>query len=89
VLLDRLRGRGTETRETLKRRLLSALVELQAVQRYQYVVVNDDQNRAAASVSRIIDAEGLRRERLQNVERDVRSIIERLELELDTHSEDH
>jgi guanylate kinase len=63
-------------------------VELQAVQRYQYVVVNDDQNRAAASVSRIIDAEGLRRERLQNVERDVRSIIERLELELDTQIED-
>jgi guanylate kinase len=89
VLLERLRGRGTETRETLKRRLLSALVELQAVQRYQYVVVNDDQNRAAASVSRIIDAEGLRRERLQNVERDVRSIIERLELELDTQREDH
>jgi guanylate kinase len=59
------------------------------VQRYQYVVVNDDQDRAAASVSQIIDAEGLRRERLQNVERDVRSIIERLELELDTHSEEH
>ena len=32
---------------------------------------------------------GCRRERLQNVERDVRSIIERLELELDTHSEEH
>jgi guanylate kinase len=88
VLLDRLRGRGTETPATLKRRLVSALVELQAVQRYQYVVVNDDQNRAAASVSRIIDAEGLRRERLQNVERDVRAIIERLELELDTQGEE-
>ena len=89
ILLDRLRGRGTETSETLKKRLESALVELQAVQRYQYVVVNDDQDRAATSVSQIIDAEGLRRERLQNVERDVRSIIERLELELDTHSEEH
>jgi len=53
------------------------------------MVVNDGQDRAAASVSRIIDAEGLSRERLQNVERDVRSIIERLELELDTQSEEH
>jgi hypothetical protein len=51
--------------------------------------VNDDQDRAATSVSQIIDAEGLRRERLQNVERDVRSIIERLELELDNHNEEH
>jgi hypothetical protein len=33
-------------------------------------------------VSGIIDAEGLRRERLQNVERDVRRIIERLEKEM-------
>jgi guanylate kinase len=89
ILLDRLRGRGTETSGTLKKRLESALVELQAVQRYQYVVVNDDQDRAATSVSQIIDAEGLRRERLQNVERDVRSIIERLELELDSHTQEH
>lgn len=84
VLLDRLRARDTETRESLKRRLVSALVELRAVPMYQYVVLNDDLDRAVASVSGIIDSEGLRRERLLNVERDVRSIIERLERELGT-----
>jgi guanylate kinase len=84
VLLERLRLRNTETRQSLKRRLVSALVELRAVQWYQYVVVNDDQERAVASVSGIIDAEGLRRERLHNVERDVRSIIERLEREIES-----
>ncbi|HEX6533773.1 MAG TPA: guanylate kinase [Gemmatimonadaceae bacterium] len=82
VLLERLRARDSETRESLKRRLVSALVELRAVPMYQYVVLNDDLDRAVASVSGIIDSEGLRRDRLLNVERDVRSIIERLEREL-------
>lgn len=82
VLLERLRRRNTETRESITRRLVSALAELRAVPMYQYVVVNDDQTRATASVSAIIDAEGLRRERLRDVERDVRAIVERLEREL-------
>ena len=84
VLLERLRSRNTESRESLKKRLLGALVELQAVPMYQYVVLNDDLERAVASVSGIIDAEGLRRDRLDNVERDVRAIVDRLERELDS-----
>lgn len=84
VLLERLRARQTESRDSLKRRLVSALVELQAVPMYQYVVLNDELERAVSAVSGIIDAEGMRRERLQNVERDVRAIIERLERELDS-----
>ena len=82
VLLERLRARNTESRESLKKRLLGALVELQAVPMYQYVVLNDELERAVASVSGIIDAEGLRRDRLDNVERDVRAIVDRLEREL-------
>lgn len=82
VLLERLRARDTESREALKQRLVSALVELRAVPMYHYVVLNDELDRAVASISGIIDAEGLRRERLENVERDVRAIIERLEREL-------
>jgi guanylate kinase len=84
VLLERLKGRQTESPAALKQRLVSALVELRAVPGYQYVVLNDNLDRAVASVSGIIDAEGLRRERVQNLERDVRSIIERLERELDS-----
>ena len=84
VLLERLRARNTETSDSLQKRLLGALVELQAVPMYQYVVLNDDLERAVASVSGIIDAEGLRRERLDNVERDVRAIVDRLERELDS-----
>lgn len=84
VLLERLRARNTETSDSLKKRLLGALVELQAVPMYHYVVLNDDLERAVANVAGIIDAEGLRRDRLENLERDVRAIVDRLELELDS-----
>lgn len=83
VLLERLRARNTETGDMLKKRLLGALVELEAVPMYQYVVLNDDLERAVADVAGIIDTEGLRRERLENLERDVRAIVDRLEQELD------
>jgi guanylate kinase len=82
ALLDRLRNRKSETAETLTARLVSALVELRAVQAYHYVVVNDELDRAVADVAGILDAEGLRRERLSHIERDVRVMIERLEREL-------
>ena len=84
VLLDRLRARNTEKREALTSRLVSALVELRAVSSYHYVVVNDDVDRAVGNIAAIIDAEGLRRERLHNLERDVRAIIQRLEREMDS-----
>lgn len=84
VLVERLRARNTETSDTLKKRLLSALVELQAVPMYQYVVLNDDLDRAVTMVAGIVDTEGLRRDRLENLERDVRAIVDRLELELDS-----
>jgi len=63
ALIERLSGRGTESRESLARRLSSALRELRMVERYEYVVVNDVLDRAVASVSGIIDAESLSRER--------------------------
>lgn len=82
VWLVRLRARGTEDSTALATRLLSALAELRAVEEYQYVVVNDDLDRAVASVSAILDSEGLRRERLHNLEQDVRAIVARLEREI-------
>jgi guanylate kinase len=83
ALLDRLRRRNTESRASLASRMRSALQELLAVPWYQYVVVNDELDRAVASVSRIIDAEALRRERLYHLEDDVRRILDRLERELE------
>ena len=82
ALLARLRERGTENAAQLSRRLDSAIAELQAVPEYQYVVVNDELDKAVHSVAGIIDAEAMRRERLTGLERDLRSIVERLEREI-------
>ena len=86
TLLERLRARKTEDRASLARRMLNALEELRHAEEYQYVVVNDDLERAVARVSAIIDAETSRRERVPDLEAQVRSLTERLEQEVDTHS---
>jgi guanylate kinase len=82
VLLERLRARGTEDRAALARRMIGALEELRSVADYQYVVVNDDMDRAVHRVSSIIDAEAVRHERLRDLDLDVRRIIAELEREV-------
>ncbi len=82
ILLERLRQRQTESREQLARRLQSALQELQAVDLYEYVVVNDDLAKVVARVSSIIDAEVVRRGRVEGLRHQVSSLVQRLEREL-------
>jgi guanylate kinase len=86
VLLDRLRARKTENAAQLAVRLQSALQELQSVESYEYVVVNDDLERAVASVGSIIDAETVSRERVKNLRQQVGQLIERLELEIENNT---
>ena len=54
-LLRRLAGRRSETREQLARRIAQADQELEAAPRYDFVVVNDDLDRAVEAVSGILD----------------------------------
>jgi guanylate kinase len=82
VLLQRLRARKTEDRASLARRMMNALDELRHADDYQYVVVNDDLDSAVARVAAVIDAETSRRERVHNLEEQVRSLTERLEREV-------
>ena len=63
TLLSRLRNRKSETPEALALRLRNAVLELQAAERYGYLIVNDDLERAVRYVSSVIDAETVRRER--------------------------
>ena len=86
VLLERLRRRKTETPAELAARLQSALQELQAVDGYEYVVVNDDLERAVQSVSAIIDAEVMKRERLRGLRHAVAHLIEQLEKEIESQA---
>ncbi|HET9013598.1 MAG TPA: guanylate kinase [Gemmatimonadaceae bacterium] len=83
VLLDRLRARKTESAAQLAARLQSALQELQQVDEYEYVIVNDDLDRAVASVTSIVDAEVVSRERVKNLRQQVGLLIQRLEQEIE------
>lgn len=75
VLLERLRARGTESRASFDRRLESAVAELQAVRMYHYVVVNEDLERAVDAVSRIVDAEAVKTERVAQLDERVDELI--------------
>ena len=86
VLKGRLAGRKSESRERLLVRLRNARAELGEVGRYHYVVVNDDLERAVDQVSAIIDAEGLRHDRVHELEAQVEALIAQLEEEINDFS---
>ncbi|KJV32576.1 guanylate kinase [Aquitalea magnusonii] len=56
----RLRGRGTDTEEVILRRLASARSEIDKVAEYDYIVVNDDFERARLDLISIFRARRLR-----------------------------
>ena len=82
ALLARLTARKTEDRESLARRLKSGLAELQAVAEYDFVVVNDDLDRATDQVSGVIDAESSRRSRLVGLDARLADLSDGLAAEL-------
>lgn len=88
VLKARLTGRGSEDRSKLLVRLRNARAELSEVGRYHYVVVNDNLDRAVDQVSAIIDAEGLRHDRVHEIEAQVEGLIAQLEQEIHVFSKD-
>lgn len=57
ALLHRLEGRGTDTAEQVAARLLTAQRELEAVEEFDYAVVNDDLDLCVANVGEIAAAE--------------------------------
>ncbi len=56
-LAARLKGRGTETEESLHRRLGAAVDEIKLAAKYRYVVVNDKVEDAQETIANIIEAE--------------------------------
>ena len=57
ILEQRLRGRGTETEDSIARRLGSAKNELSQYELFDYIVFNDDLEKSVESVIDIIKAE--------------------------------
>lgn len=56
-LEHRLRGRHTEDEETIKKRLDLVKVELERSKQYDYIVVNDDLERAVSEIENIARSE--------------------------------
>ena len=86
VLIGRLRARQTEDDGKLLVRLRSAREELREVGAYQYVVVNDDLERAYGQVSAIVDAEEVRHRRLPLLDERVSSLIGALDQQIAEYS---
>ncbi len=59
-LKRRIEGRGTETPESLSRRMKNALAEINVGLEYDYVVVNDSIENAAEKIKAILTAERLK-----------------------------
>ncbi|VFS50244.1 guanylate kinase [Moellerella wisconsensis] len=62
-LYRRLRGRGQDSDDVIKKRMAQAVAEIEHFNEYDYVIVNDDFNTALADLQSIIRSERLRLER--------------------------
>jgi guanylate kinase len=54
ALRQRLEGRGTDSEEAIERRLRTAEIELEAQAEFPHVIVNDDVQKAAAELERLV-----------------------------------
>ena len=63
----RLRGRGTEPEEVICKRMKTSQYELSRAFRYQYIVLNDEVEKAVDRITTIIDAEHMRYSRMENI----------------------
>lgn len=57
TLVDRLRGRGTETEEVIKARLSRAVEEAREIEAYDYMIVNDDLEHSVEEIHYLIDSQ--------------------------------
>ena len=73
VLKQRLQARGTDSPEELDLRLRNAPAELKDYSAFQYVILNDDVDRAANQMAAIVHAE---RARLSRQEAQVKRVVE-------------
>lgn len=72
----RLRGRGTETGEVIRKRLGRAYEEAQFMSRYEYLLVNDDLDACTEELHRLIGAQknrtGVQKERIGEMMRELK-----------------
>ena len=76
VLKSRLELRNTETAEALEIRLNNAKKEVNAVERFEYVIVNDERQKAVGELISIFRTERLKRDRQMKAIHDILNSFE-------------
>ena len=71
VLESRLRGRGTETEEKIQLRMAQAKNEIKRAGEFEYIITNDDVDRAAHDILAIIKSEKLKASRNINAIKEI------------------
>jgi guanylate kinase len=66
-LARRIKGRGTEDEETIKKRIETAKMEITYIDRYDYIVVNSDIEAAVKDICSIMAAEKLKYGRIPDI----------------------
>ena len=66
-LYNRIKNRGTESEENLRRRFKAATSEIAVGKKYQYAVVNDSVDSAVKKIQAIIAAESCKVQRNENI----------------------
>ncbi len=70
ILIDRLIGRGTDSKEEIEIRLRNANNEMREITCFQYLIINDDFDKAVQQVMDIIKVEENKIHRFKNIESD-------------------
>ena len=79
VLEERLRGRGTETDEVVRKRLHRAVEEAEFIEQYDYLIVNDDLETCVKETHEIIQSQhhrvDQRREFIDTLKEDLKRFL--------------
>lgn len=77
VLEQRLRGRGTETEEVIRDRMARAKEECSYMEKYDYIVVNDDLGECVENVHRLIRSLHYKREQQEKFIKKIKQEFEK------------
>ena len=81
----RLRGRGTEDEKTIISRMKRAAEEAEFIDRYDYLIVNEDVDRSVETINDIINAEKNRIRRMPGTPGDIKTELDEYIKDLDIH----
>ena len=79
TLLDRLRGRNTETEDVIQKRLARAAEESEGIEQYDYIIVNDDLEQSKELMHHLIESQHNKTDRnlafIHQIQEEVREFV--------------